>query len=1343
MSKTKAPLGVRRVVGAALALWLGLVAGYGQRLDPTKELSQYNLQVFQKEAGLPQSTVHGLYQARSGYLYAATYKGLARYDGIRLKTFDRSNVPEFSINGLLSVLETRDSTLWLGSNGGGLISYRNGRYTVHTTQDGLSNNIVISLYEDQAGTLWIGTRTGLSRYRDGVFTAIDTTSRLGEESVLTILEVSPGELWVGTHSGFFRVVGEKAEELRLPQALAARRDFYSFVRATDGAIWLATSKGLLRYQDGRYREYTTANGLSDNAIRVLYFDRGGVLWVGTLNGGLNRMLGERFTYLDAGKGIADEQVISICEDREGNVWFGTKRGGLYRLSEGKFLSFGTPEGLPDNNINGILEDRTGAIWFGTNNRGLVRYQGGKFTTLDLGTSLGARYVRALHEDPDGSLWVGTYGGGLARLQNGRVVERYTTREGLADDYVRVILGSRDKGLWVATRNGLSYLYQGRFTNYTTADGLGTNSLLSLALDERGGLWIGTDGAGLYYLYQGKFRAYTEAQGLLSGVVMNLYLDPRDKCLWIGTNNGLSRLKDDKFDRFTGRDGTFGSEVFQILEDDEYNLWLGANDGVYKVSKQQLYDFAAKRTDKLTAEHFAEVDGMRSSECTPNCYPNGLVASDGRLWLPTNGGLAVVDTRRLPTNAHPPLFAIDRVVADGQAMNVHQPLTLAPGVGKIEIEFSALTFVATPKAHVEYQLEGFDSDWQPAGTQRLVAYTNLWPGTYTFRVRGANNDGVANPTGAQVVFVIQPKLYQRVWFWLLIGLVLTGGVVGAYRYNLVRLQARNEELEQRVHDRTQEVVARSNELRLRNKTITQLGRVGQELTAKLSPQEVIHLLQRSVAELVPHDYFGLYLYDEAREEVVLDFALEGAVRIPSESFALTSPRSLAALVVREHKTLLIHDFAAEKATLLQGAVPIQRTQTEMQSRIYLPLVVETRVLGCLTVHHHAKHRFSEADVELLQTLAAYAAIALDNARAYQRIREDGAEIARQNFLLEERNAGLARAMDQLKSAQDKLIATEKMAALGGLVANIAHEINTPISAVATTARNSQRFVPALVYELPRLLQQLSEPERKQFYLLVEQALDATPYSTTREEREARRRLKAELLAFLPAVQAEEFALKLVQMGFRGHVEAFQDALSHPERTELLNLATQLVQLGKNNELIIEATARTSKIVSALKAYTRLTEESVRVPIQLHHALDSVLARQFERELQGRVQLEKNYALLPPVMGVTEELDLVWTNLLHNAFQAVSSGGTIRLTIHEHTKANGQGKEACVTLTDTGPGIPEQVLPRIFEPFFTTRSSGEGSGLGLDIARKIIDRHNGRIEVDTASTGTTFRVYLPLS
>ncbi|HEY9863903.1 MAG TPA: ATP-binding protein [Candidatus Obscuribacterales bacterium] len=349
------------------------------------------------------------------------------------------------------------------------------------------------------------------------------------------------------------------------------------------------------------------------------------------------------------------------------------------------------------------------------------------------------------------------------------------------------------------------------------------------------------------------------------------------------------------------------------------------------------------------------------------------------------------------------------------------------------------------------------------------------------------------------------------------------------------------------------------------------------------------------------------------------------------------------------------------------------------------------------------------------------------------------LAKYNQTLErqvkERTQELSQTLQQLQAAQSKLIQSEKMAALGQLVAGIAHEINTPLGAIqASINNNNQALIKSLV-ELPKLSQKLNPDLQFVFFSMLERSRTNPQQLSTREQREYKRQL-SQILKDYQIESSRKIADLLVDIGIYENLEFILPILQHPEQEWILTLAYNLARLQRNNQTMIMAIERASKVVFALKNYARHDNSGKKQSVLITEGIDMVLEL-YHNQIKRGIEVTRIYQINHPFDCYPDELMQVWTNLIHNSIQAMNGQGTLKILVEE------KETEFIIKITDSGYGIPSEIQGRIFQPFFTTKPLGEGSGLGLDIVQKIISKHQGEIAVESQPGTTTFTLRLPRS
>lgn len=346
----------------------------------------------------------------------------------------------------------------------------------------------------------------------------------------------------------------------------------------------------------------------------------------------------------------------------------------------------------------------------------------------------------------------------------------------------------------------------------------------------------------------------------------------------------------------------------------------------------------------------------------------------------------------------------------------------------------------------------------------------------------------------------------------------------------------------------------------------------------------------------------------------------------------------------------------------------------------------------------------------------------------------ARVVERTQAVDEKNQSLIRTLLQLEAAQEELVKSERQAALGQLVAGIAHELNTPLGAMQASAGNIIHDLKLLPEVLPQLWQDLTSENKTQFAELVEQATQRQAFLSARDRRQLRKQLE-EKLTLEGINNPREVAEICLDLGIQDRYQRYIPLLASPENIWLRQFIQQTCNLHANSRVISTAVGRASKIVFALKSYAQVhlneEREATDLTISIYKALSL-----YPSQLSYGVKVTRRYERLPLVWCYPNALIQVWANLLHNALQAIEGDGEIIISVQA------EGDFAVVSFEDSGPGIPEAIQERIFEPFFTTRPTGEGSGLGLGMCQQVVEQHGGYMEMTSQPGTTVFTVRLPL-
>jgi len=785
------------ILGTVLIGWIALfnatdVSAYQAK----REVASAFLAIrWTTENGLPQNSVTSIAQTPDGYLWLGTFGGLARFDGIKFTIFNSGNTPALRSNRFTALHASRDGSLWIAGEFGEIMRFRNGEfsYFARIATDAAGNSSIRNIYEDRTGAIWVSAQgRGVTRFVAGNparAESYDERHGLPLLTVMGVCEDNDGNLWVCALDGLalFRE-GQEGRAGKFTIHLK-RGEGDSLMRIRphpDGGLWVLTRNTLNRFHGGVLTPYLNYpyNGklvaaLSETATRDLLFScsTNQIFQIGR-QGAVTESKLEMESKPDGSQLVS---AYVLFEDREGNIWMGTIGNGLMRLRRRRVTMLNPAPQRPDASGGPILEDNRGRLWFGTED-GLFSLYAGVPTAHFLRDSLknqGGWRVGAIYQDRAGDVWFGK-ADGLARCHDGHFTNYPLPL------FVESILEDRQGQLWFGGWRGLGRLHNGQVTMYGQRDGLPHDDVKFLLEDRAGALWLGTPG-GLSRFQDGVFTNYTTSQGLSNNFVRAIHED-QDGALWLGTyGGGLNRMRNGRITHITTKQGLFDDFISRILPGDDDTFWLLGNRGIFQVSRRALNEVADGQRQSVTCVVYDAADGMNPSEGQGGFQPAGWRARDGRLYFPTIRGVAVVDPS-LASKLAPPVI-IERVLLDGQELNFRQPIEIPPGKGNLEIHYTGLSLGKPERVQFSFKLSGQNENWVDVGQRRTAYFPQLQPGRYRFSVKALSPDGVWSEREASLAFAVLPPFWRTAWFLSLVAMGVAGLALTGYRWRVAIYRSR--------------------------------------------------------------------------------------------------------------------------------------------------------------------------------------------------------------------------------------------------------------------------------------------------------------------------------------------------------------------------------------------------------------------------------------------------------------------------------------------------------------------------------------------------------------------------
>jgi len=1021
-----------------------------------------------------------------------------------------------------ALIQDKKGNLWLGTNGGG-VSRFNGKYFFsYNRKHGLADNNINALYQDKKENLWIGTSVGISFF-DGInFLNYTEKDSLPTGIYYQIQEGGDGKIWalgvndnqrtlVFLENGRFSNVG------KLHPELTANNQVFSILTDPTGNILITTQNALYEFKDNKLSKSELNNNpiFKDQVIIPALFDSKQQCWYRAFKAGygfsVNKTSNGKITKIDLPNSINPQNIGNITLDSKNRLWISIREVGLAIVSERGTKIIDQHKGLITPFINSIVEDNEDNIWLTTSGNGLIKYGSNKFLSLDFNNDIGGNITRSIIQDSKGYYWFNITGKGIVRYKDG------DTKSFTQNDHPS-LLDTRDfhelenGNLLIATRNTLLEYNGKTFLDVLEKYGFNPGVFISDMCPTNEGIWFSTNGQGIVFIDKNFNRRVInqESHGLTARQIFNVFVDSRNR-VWISHLQGLSVLDGENMINFDDKNGLSHNWIMQTCEDQLGRIWaatysggvsiwddqkwiyVSVDDGlsseiVYSIlsdSEGNIWAGTQNGVDRISFDLSGEIDNIRNYDKydgftgIENNGSSNYIDSKQNLWFGTVNGAMMFNPTTDEINTTPPIIQLTDIYLFFKKVDWRDPkyshcscainpwfplpqdLNLTHDMHHLTFNFEALSYKSPEKVKYKWKLEGLDKEWSPISHKTEAIYSRIPPGSYTFKIKASNSDGIWTPTPYEYDFNVLPPWWLTWWFKTLVVAFVGIAVFLTIKIRLVNIRNKQKVLEIMVFDKTKEIRSQKTEIEKKNEALEEqkeeilqqsqflqksymnlihLSDIGKIITASLSFERIIDSVYQSVNELMDAAVFGIGVYDKSKKDLYFPRFIEDGDNINDVRFKLDDPTRLAVYCYNKQAEIFINDLNKEHNKYINKIVPIGNSKIP-QSVIYLPLKVRGKIIGVITVQSFKKDAFKEYHLSLLQNIAVYASIAIENAQVFQKIELQAKWLQKANS-----NINLQKAEIIEKNTELTELNHEK----NHLIGIIAHDLKNPLTSTLTIA-----------------------------------------------------------------------------------------------------------------------------------------------------------------------------------------------------------------------------------------------------------------------------------------------------
>ena len=826
---------------------------------------QYFFDNYSIKQGLSEQKVYSLLQDSKDYIWLGTANGVSRFDGKKFENFTSRD--SLATGGVWSIAEDSLGYIWFGHLNGGVSRY-NGHHFEHATFDSLIITGAVSSIIQIKNRIWFTTSAEGAILADFPVQDIDNIkvkqfrgkSGLSDQVYGAVI-IRDGSFICIADVGLrkYNPEIEKFENYRMPH-MTTYFTSTSMLEDKDGNLWFGTyNGGLYKYVKAESRmdmiDLPKA-GIMSNWVSCISEDSKGRIWIGTFGGGIAMINGSDIQKFNSENGLKASKIYDIVEDVEGNILISDQTNGLTIFKGDAFSTINEKEILPDPNVNAIYQEKAGSLWFGTNS-GISRYLPGSYKkAIIYNEASNSIYqdIRFFREDRDGNLWIGSNEGGVimynmksSKFEAQPYINSILYREG----QVKAMEIDRENNLWIGTVDGVAVgtINEQNFQRWTVLDSLTVSTISALYCDPNGDMWVGTEPRGVKPGLIRFDRQTKEFQSVtaLTGIIPKTLIMDQKGILWIGTGQGVLALKDDSvLFSVTKDDGLLSDNINLLTVGKDGSIYIGTNNGLNRYFPESKRIFS-----------YTERNGFTGIETKPNAVYESPV---GELWFGTANGAIKLTPEKTSTKELEPLTHIMGMRVNYEPVEMVSGMKLSYSERSVLFDYYSICLTNPDVVRYKVKLEGADVDWRPVTDQTRAIYSGLPSGRYTFMVIASNSQGIWNTNPVTYSFLIKPPFYLSWWF-ILTAVILTVVIVVLYIH--MREQSLIKEkivLEEKVKERTAEVVQKSMEIEEKNRDITASIRYAERIQRAMLPREDTFLetfVLFMPKDIVSGDFYWMY------------------------------------------------------------------------------------------------------------------------------------------------------------------------------------------------------------------------------------------------------------------------------------------------------------------------------------------------------------------------------------------------------------------------------------------------------------------------------------------------------